>query len=227
MNTDRSPVTAPALSLIDLASNEPSATAAAYRQLLGHSLRRPTPEATDPADDARTDIAVVDAVNATIRIRHGESGDHRAMFAAPDPEAHVRLLRRRGLALDGPVDGEWYSDTAPFGVASSSTAPTASTGLDSSEHPEANDIIGIDHVVFQGADRDQCVALFGATLGLDFRLDREVNPDLRQLFFRTGDFVVEVVIPTAASLNDPVSLWGIAWRSRDIEATRTRLSVAA
>ncbi|OPX15288.1 VOC family protein [Gordonia sp. i37] len=201
------------VAVVDLGTPDVDASAAAYARLLGLS---------QPTDD-------IGVFAARIRLRPSTSGDqHRVLFGVPDADGHVRLLRRRGLELTAPtgddVRGEWHVDTLPFGVTPAD--PVADRGLTVSAPEVAADIAGIDHLVFSSPDRNHAVALFGATLGLDFRLDRRVVDGLRQLFFRRGDLVVEVVVPDSAPADEPIRLWGIAWGSTDIGATHRRLTDA-
>jgi catechol 2,3-dioxygenase-like lactoylglutathione lyase family enzyme len=83
-------------------------------------------------------------------------------------------------------------------------------------------------VVINTPNPDRALALYGARLGLDFRLDRS-NPDWgsRLLFFRCGAAVVEI----GASLKEPPSdapdrLSGLAWRVANPMAARERLAAA-
>jgi catechol 2,3-dioxygenase-like lactoylglutathione lyase family enzyme len=92
----------------------------------------------------------------------------------------------------------------------------------------ASDIIGLDHVVVRTPDAERAVALYGGRLGLDLRLDRvQREIGVRQMFFVIDGLVVEVVQSlkdTTQSGDDGV--WGLAWRSRDIDASRARLLAA-
>ncbi|MGV9670894.1 MULTISPECIES: VOC family protein [unclassified Gordonia (in: high G+C Gram-positive bacteria)] len=199
---------APAV-VVDLAVVDVQRSAPAYARLLGAAA--PT-----------ADLCVG---NSRIRLQHKDVDDaHRVLVTADDPDARVRLLRRRGLAFS-PVphaSGEWYADGFPFGVSGTSDGPP---------NTDPGDITGIDHLVFSCVGRDRAVALFGATLGFDFRLDRRVVAGVRQLFFRVADLVIEVVVPDdvpgsaplAAPEDAPVALWGVAWRSPDVHAARHRL----
>lgn len=81
-------------------------------------------------------------------------------------------------------------------------------------------IQSLDHIVVRSADLERAAALYGARLGLDMRLDRDVA-GRRMMFFRCGDAVVEVVHDT--SVTDDV-LWGLSWRVGDIEAAHARLA---
>lgn len=81
---------------------------------------------------------------------------------------------------------------------------------------------GLDHVVIRSMDMERAAALYGARLGLDMRLDREVVG--RQLmFFRCGEAIVEIAHDASAE-ND--KLWGLSWRVTDAAAERERLARA-
>lgn len=87
---------------------------------------------------------------------------------------------------------------------------------------------GLDHVVIRTADPERAVALYGARLGLDMRLDRS-NPawGARLLFFRCGDLVVEIAHELKGGVSQrPDWFGGLSWRVPDIEATRARLLAA-
>lgn len=84
---------------------------------------------------------------------------------------------------------------------------------------------GLDHVVIRTADPERAVALYGARLGLDMRLDRS-NPawGARLLFFRCGDLVVEIAHELKGGVSQkPDWFGGLSWRVPDIAATRARL----
>lgn len=156
--------------------------------------------------------------NATVELRSGAAQDtpHRAFFGAADLAATTRLLRRRGLALSEAAAGRAEAEHEPS-VGVIEDAPEASA-------PDS-DLTAVDHLVFNAGDRDAAVALFGATLGLDYRLEQSIHDGIHQLFFRAPTLVVEVVV----GQSDPGSrteLWGIAWRSVDIALTHRRLQDA-
>lgn len=93
---------------------------------------------------------------------------------------------------------------------------------------EAAALAAIDHVVVRTANADAAIALYGAKLGLDLRLDRS-NPDWgsRLLFFRCGDAVVEIGAALDAPVSDePDRLGGFAWRAPDPEQARARMAAA-
>lgn len=87
---------------------------------------------------------------------------------------------------------------------------------------------GLDHVVIRTADPERAVALYGARLGLDMRLDRS-NPawGARLLFFRCGDLVVEIAHELKGGVSQkPDWFGGLSWRVPEMEATRARLAAA-
>jgi catechol 2,3-dioxygenase-like lactoylglutathione lyase family enzyme len=81
----------------------------------------------------------------------------------------------------------------------------------------------LDHIVVRSADMERAAALYGARLGFDMRLDREVG-GRRLMFFRVGDTVVEIAEDKAADRRD--RLWGLSWRVADADAERARLARA-
>lgn len=86
----------------------------------------------------------------------------------------------------------------------------------------------LDHVVVYAADVNRALALYGAKLGLDLRLDRE-NPqwNARQLFFRVGDAVIEVGARIGEPPTDrPDRFGGLAWRVDDPDAAHARIAAA-
>lgn len=175
---------------------------------------------------------------------HGE-GIWAIAFTAQDIEAFQTLMSRRGLrgAKPGPVrsthdDGrKRYWTTSSLDAADTgglnillAAPPRDGTPWPQSEPTdgEAAAVTQLDHVVIHTANPDRALAVYGAKLGLDLRLDRS-NPDwgARQLFFRCGDAVVEM----GASLKTPVSdapdrFGGLAWRVSDPEAVQARLAAA-
>lgn len=85
-------------------------------------------------------------------------------------------------------------------------------------------VLGLDHVVIRSADMERAAALYGARLGLDMRLDRDVM-GRRLMFFRCGDAIVEIVQDEALSEGRD-QLWGLSWRVADADAERERLAQA-
>lgn len=141
--------------------------------------------------------------NGTLRVHGDEAAGHRVRFGVEDLADAKRLTKRRGLDPDEPVD-----------VTERIDRPT----------PPHADVPGLDHLVFTAPTRDHALALFGATLDLDFRLDRDIGRDARQLFFRAADLVVEVVVGADPEPAPTCRLWGLAWSAPDIAATHDRLT---
>ena len=90
---------------------------------------------------------------------------------------------------------------------------------------KAGAMTGLDHVVINTPNPDRAAALYGARLGLRLALDRS-NPDwdMRLMFFRTGDLTVELAHKISAGAgNQPDKLWGLTWKTADLEAAHARL----
>jgi len=88
----------------------------------------------------------------------------------------------------------------------------------------ADGVLGLDHIVIRTGDPERAAALYGARMGLDMRLDRDIG-GRRLMFLRCGDAVVEVVTdPALAGARDAV--WGLSWRVRNADAAHARLAAA-
>lgn len=157
----------------------------------------------------------------------GSAAQAAAGFAVADLDAARALLTRRGLPC-----GEVVGWTAEDGCATRAVllddAGTNGTKLLLVERPAmpSGPGVGIDHVVIRTHNADRALALFGARLGLDLRLDR-TNWNTRFLFFRCGDLVVEVVHPAGEAASDEPSRFnGLAWRSPTLVEDHARLTAA-
>lgn len=82
-------------------------------------------------------------------------------------------------------------------------------------------ILGLDHAVIRTADVERAAALYGARLGLDMRLDRDVM-GRRLMFFRCGDAIVEIIHDDTLE-HGRDKLWGLSWRVDNADAERERL----
>ena len=135
-------------------------------------------------------------------------------FATTNIEAAFKACERRALKPAPSGQGKTMAlDTdATFGVPVSLV-----------ERPSANvaavladgAVTGLDHVVVRTTHPNRAVALYGARLGLDLRLDRtEPKWGTRFMFFRCGDLIIEVVHNLNEEPSDaPDKLWGLTWRS--------------
>jgi hypothetical protein len=112
----------------------------------------------------------------------------------------------RGVPSDQPLDGipTERSDAPP---------PAPAT------HP--NGAVAVDHVVLLSPDLNRTVAALAA---IDVHPRRERDGQLggrpmRQIFFRLGEVILEVVGSPDASGDGPSSLWGLTYVVQDIDAT--------
>jgi hypothetical protein len=113
-----------------------------------------------------------------------------------------------GLPNDSFDDVDGVPITAPSGAVS---APA--------QHP--NGVVAIDHVVLMSPDLSRTVEAFG-TIGVLPRRTRDAElggRPIRQIFFRMGEVVVEVVGSPDANGEGPSTLWGITYTVADIDAT--------
>jgi hypothetical protein len=84
-----------------------------------------------------------------------------------------------------------------------------------------NGVIAIDHVVLLSSDLGRTVESLAA-VGLDPRRERDGElggRPIRQIFFRFGEVIVEVVGSPETASEGPSTLWGITYVVADIDAT--------
>jgi hypothetical protein len=115
----------------------------------------------------------------------------------------------RGLPSDGSFDDI-------DGVATTRSDAVAAAAA---EHP--NGVTAIDHVVLLSPDLDRTVASLSA-VGLDPRRERDGElggRPIRQIFFRLGEVILEVVGSPQSTGDGPSTLWGITYNVADIDAT--------
>ena len=156
-------------------------------------------------------------------------------YCVDDLDKTANLFERRGLAPGAeyalPVEAH---GGAAAGMRARNLAATATNGIESillaaprpaPVHGAADAASGLDHVVIRTADPERAVALYGARLGLDMRLDRSNAAwGARLLFFRCGDLVVEIAHELQGGVSQkPDWFGGLSWRVPDIVATRERL----
>jgi len=176
---------------------------------------------------------------------HGE-GIWATAFTAAEIEKFAGLLTRRGIAATPPAAVRTTADDGRTRTWLGSNLDAKATGglqlllmappkdgvaWPLSEPTGAGAIEKLDHVVVTTGNVDRALAVYGAKLGLDLRLDRE-NPqwNARQLFFRVGDAVVEMGArigePSLEGLAKPDRFGGLAWRVTDPDAAQARIAAA-
>ena len=115
----------------------------------------------------------------------------------------------RGLPSDVPVDDV---DGIPTTASDALPAPPAA-------HP--NGVTAIDHVVLLSPDLGRTVESLAA-LGVAPRRERDTELGgraMRQIFFRLGEVILEVIGSPGATGEGPATLWGITYVVADIDAT--------
>lgn len=140
-----------------------------------------------------------------------------------------------GRGLVGWSLGGWApAGSGPGDVDGLATGPSeGSEGSEGSEsahpiiHPTTHPIgvTAIDHVVVLTPDLTRTVAVWRA-LGVEPRRERDGELGgvaMRQVFFRLGSTILEVVGSAEATGDGPSTLWGVTFTVADIDATATRL----
>jgi catechol 2,3-dioxygenase-like lactoylglutathione lyase family enzyme len=175
--------------------------------------------------------------------RRGE-GLFALAFGTPDAAAAAAELRLRGLSAPEPAEGSgtestegtlrrWRNVFLP-------QAETRGVTLFAIEHLSAPDLLppaapveemasaisACDHVVVRTSDPERSSDLYGRQLGLRLALDRSFPEwGMRLVFFRIGGVTVELAAPLAATdLGSDDHLWGVSYRTPDVEAARRRLA---
>lgn len=117
----------------------------------------------------------------------------------------------RGLPPDSPLDDL-------DGIPTTRSAMTASAPA---VHP--NGVVAIDHVVLLSPDLGRTVRCL-AGIGAHPRRERDGDlggRSIRQIFFRFGEVIIEVVGSPETTSEGPSALWGITYVVADIDATAT------
>jgi hypothetical protein len=99
------------------------------------------------------------------------------------------------------------------------TRPSTAATARPATHP--NGVTGIDHVVLLSADLGRTVATLAAA-GVHPRRERDGELGgraIRQIFFRFGEVIIEVVGSPETATDGPSTLWGITYAVADIDAT--------
>lgn len=162
-------------------------------------------------------------------------------FTSDDIAGDVKLLNRRGVPASDPAPVSTTADDGQIREWVGSRLDPKATGgtrilltaAPAQPWPIATPAAGapiteLDHVVILTPNVDRALAVYGAKLGLDLRLDRE-NPkwDARQLFFKVGRTVIEMGAKIGAAPTDaPDRSGGLAWRVAEPHAAQARIAAA-
>jgi hypothetical protein len=117
-----------------------------------------------------------------------------------------------GWSLRGLPPGDSPSDLDGIPTTSSDELAPAPAA-----HP--NGVLAIDHVVLLSPDLGRTVASLGGA-GVAPRREREAElggRPIRQIFFRFGDVIVEVVGSPESEGPGPATLWGITYVVADVD----------
>lgn len=129
----------------------------------------------------------------------------------------IRLVgRERGSGILG-----WSVRGVPGELSDLDGVPTqvsAAGAVEPGSHP--NGVGAVDHLVLLSPDLTRTVAAFAA-LGVEPRRERDGvlgGQAIRQVFFRLGDLILEVVGSPDTKAPGPSSLWGVTFVVDDIDA---------
>lgn len=216
-----------------IAVRDIAAGVAAYETLLAH-----TAGDVSERDGVASGLIVLDNIAVELIAPVGESegaarvraalkdgeGLKSLVFATGDLAGLHRRMERVGLAPGAIADRGDYSS---FRASADRTQGVRlfflqRTALLARLPSDPAGVSGLDHVVIRTHDAERAAALYGARLGLDMRLDREVR-SARLMFFRCGDAIVELLEDKTLSRD---ALWGLSWRVGDADAARARLCAA-
>ncbi|MDA2894175.1 glyoxalase [Mycolicibacterium sp. BiH015] len=134
-------------------------------------------------------------------------------------EVGIRLVgRESGVGIVGWSLGGLPADSPPHvdGI------PTATSDFEAeSAGAHANGVVAIDHVVLLSPDLVRTVAAL-SEIGAAPRRERDAElggRPIRQIFFRFGEVIVELVGSPGVAGDGPSTLWGITFTVADIDAT--------
>ncbi|MGY4648728.1 hypothetical protein ACVWWN_002524 [Mycobacterium sp. URHB0021] len=154
-----------------------------------------------------------------VRIRLIGRDRGAAPAATSDNGTGITGWSLRGLPSDTSVDeldGIPTTWSRPGGdIGPRSSAVTAAPAM----HP--NGVIAIDHVVLLSPDLHRTVAALAA-VGVAPRRERDGElggRQIRQIFFRFGEVIIEVVGSPQTASEGPSSLWAVTYAVADIDAT--------
>ncbi|MGA8328616.1 MAG: glyoxalase [Mycobacterium sp.] len=98
---------------------------------------------------------------------------------------------------------------------------TKSDAVAAAPAAHANGVTAIDHIVVLSPDLGRTVDAL-TTIGVVPRRERDAHlggRPIRQIFFRFGEVIIEVVGSPETATEGPATLWGITYAVADIDAT--------
>ncbi|MCX7360090.1 MAG: VOC family protein [Alphaproteobacteria bacterium] len=163
------------------------------------------------------------AVRLSAALDDGGEGLKSLVFATADIERMRTRCERVGLAPEAIVESE---SGRSFRVSTERTHGVRLFFMQRREPQmrESGGISGLDHIVIRTPNAERAAALYGARLGLDMRLDREVM-GRRLMFFRCGDAILEIIHDDTLS-DGRDKLWGISWRLKNADEEHERLAAS-
>jgi hypothetical protein len=162
------------------------------------------------------ELEVADPTDAWIRA--GFSVDADAVCRVGG--VRIRLVGRgRGTGIVG-----WSLRGLPPGSSPGDldgVPTTRSGGVSAAPAAHANGVTAIDHIVLLSPDLGRTTESLAA-VGVDPRRERDGElggRSIRQIFFRLGEVILEVVGSPQTPGEGPSALWGITYVVADIDAT--------
>ncbi len=159
------------------------------------------------------EIEVADPADAWMRAGFSVDADDTCRIGG----VRVRLLgRERGTGIVG-----WSLCGVPSHGALDGIPTRSSEAADAAPADHPNGVTAIDHLVLLSPDLDRTVAALVA-VGVEPRRERDAElggQAIRQIFFRFGEVIVEVVGSPGTAGEGPSTLWGITYVVADIDAT--------
>lgn len=132
----------------------------------------------------------------------------------------IRLVGRdRGTGIIGWSLGDLPTDGIFDVLDGVHTTPSDAVTAPPATHP--NGVTAIDHIVLLSPDLDRTIASMAA-IGVEPRRERDTELGgrrMRQVFFRFGEVIIEVVGSPEAASEGPSKLWGITYVVDDIDAS--------
>ena len=170
----------------------------------------------DPAQLAVDEFEVADPTEAWTRAGFSVGSDSVCRIGG----VGIRLVGRdRGAGIVGWSLSGLPSDVLVDDIDGVPTARSGGVSAASSAHP--NGVVAIDHVVLMSPDLGRTVESLAA-VGVVPRRERDGElggRTIRQIFFRLGEVIVEVVGSPTTAAEGPSSLWGMTYVVKDIDAT--------